>query len=492
MTVTYVTVSPAQGTNYTLSTYDWDLFIAAGVTVAATSGIAGAVVTGQDSDHNIFLAGAILCIGTAVRLGNEPAVDFSNSIKIADTGQIVADYVGIYASSMSATISNDGYVSGYRNGIEVHSGTSGNVSIMNTGTIDATLGTAIVASALYGHHFLSITNSGTIQSATGGAVVCYGFLTFSNSGLVIGAVSSGYHNDSLTNTGEIYGNVNLGQGDDVFKTFGSLFGDVNLGADNNILLNRGALEGDVLCGTGNDLINTRLGKIFGSIDAGGGNDTIIGNPTFAEEIQGGDGIDTLDFRKGPSVTIALDGTLTTVGAASGDLVLGIENLIGSNSGNDVLRGDDGANTLEGRGGNDRLEGEGGSDILQGFAGADTLTGGFGADTLDGGLGNDTFFFQTRQDFGDTITAFGGAAGDNDLLQFARSDLGGGLVVGKLASLAFRTRADNLAQDSDDRFVYRTTDTTLWYDEDGNGAAGPLLVATLNPGAIVTASDILIV
>ena len=54
------------------------------------------------------------------------------------------------------------------------------------------------------------------------------------------------------------------------------------------------------------------------------------------------------------------------------------------------------------------------------------------------------------------------------------------------------RHDNVAQDANDRFVFRTSDTTLWFDADGKGGAAATLLADLKAGAVVTTADILIV
>ena len=66
-----------------------------------------------------------------------------------------------------------------------------------------------------------------------------------------------------------------------------------------------------------------------------------------------------------------DSNAETGGYAAGDVLSGIENLIGSAH-------------------NDSLTGDGGANVLEGGAGADTLTGGAGADTLTGGGGADRF------------------------------------------------------------------------------------------------------
>jgi hypothetical protein len=64
------------------------------------------------------------------------------------------------------------------------------------------------------------------------------------------------------------------------------------------------------------------------------------------------------------------------------------------------------------------------------------------------------------------------AGNNDRFRIDASEFGGGLAAGgTLAASQFRTRADNVAQDANDRFVLRTTDATLWFDSNGNAREG---------------------
>ena len=67
-----------------------------------------------------------------------------------------------------------------------------------------------------------------------------------------------------------------------------------------------------------------------------------------------------------------------------------------------------------------------------------------------------------------------------------------LVAGTtLAASQFEVRADNLAQDADDRFIFRTTDQTLWFDSNGNAGGGLSEVADLQASAVLTAANILI-
>jgi hypothetical protein len=91
------------------------------------------------------------------------------------------------------------------------------------------------------------------------------------------------------------------------------------------------------------------------------------------------------------VTVNLDAG-GGLGAAGGDFLSGIENLLGGN-GDDSLVGDAGANTLLGGNGVDQLSGGNGNDWLD-FGTGDEIyeyltTNNFGNETLLGGAGNDT-------------------------------------------------------------------------------------------------------
>ncbi|QDB99292.1 tandem-95 repeat protein [Mesorhizobium sp. 8] len=115
-----------------------------------------------------------------------------------------------------------------------------------------------------------------------------------------------------------------------------------------------------------------------------GNDTLIGG-IGADTLDGGLGTDTASYQNsalGVTVNLTLDGTTTaqtSVGDASGDKLIGIENVIGSNS-TDILTGDNNNNVLLGLNGTDTLAGNDGNDTLVGGADSDTLNGGSGTDT----------------------------------------------------------------------------------------------------------------
>ena len=77
--------------------------------------------------------------------------------------------------------------------------------------------------------------------------------------------------------------------------------------------------------------------------------------------------------------VRLSGTVVNHGDATGDVLINIENLIGS-AHNDILAGDRQDNALTGRDGNDLLWASSGDDHLTGGPGADRLVGGAGLDT----------------------------------------------------------------------------------------------------------------
>ena len=126
------------------------------------------------------------------------------------------------------------------------------------------------------------------------------------------------------------------------------------------------------------------------------------------------------------------------GDAAGDVLTGIENVVGSLTGIDHIIGTDGANRIAGLGGNDILTGLGGMDVMDGGAGDDTLYGDAGQDNLTGGEGADTLYGGDDKDLlsggagNDTLD--GGAGNDtldggagNDTLSAGAGDdiLGGG-------------------------------------------------------------------
>ncbi len=119
------------------------------------------------------------------------------------------------------------------------------------------------------------------------------------------------------------------------------------------------------------------------------------NPFFAtavgEDFSEEAGADWVSYENSTTEGVMINlgaNPITATGTwAEGDVLTGINNLIGSNQA-DTLTGNAEANTLRGGAGDftDILSGGGGDDILEGGAGDDILEGGEGDDTLDGGDG----------------------------------------------------------------------------------------------------------
>ena len=117
------------------------------------------------------------------------------------------------------------------------------------------------------------------------------------------------------------------------------------------------------------------------------NDVFIGTSAI-DVFDGGQGFDTVDYSlSNAAILIDLAKNVHVGGYASGDSLISIERVIGSDHG-DRIYGDDADNTLEGRNGEDYLHGADGDDMLLGGADDDVIIGGSGADTLYGGADDD--------------------------------------------------------------------------------------------------------
>ncbi|WP_425353030.1 beta strand repeat-containing protein, partial [Alsobacter soli] len=142
----------------------------------------------------------------------------------------------------------------------------------------------------------------------------------------------------------------------------------------------GDASGDVLSGVEN-VVGSAIGANWlkgdggaNVLTGGAGNDTLVG-AAGADTLLGAGGVDTADYA-GSAAGVTVDLRLATSqsgGDAAGDILSGIENVVGSATGASKLTGDANANVLTGGAG---------QDTLSGGAGADTLVGGAGVDTAD--------------------------------------------------------------------------------------------------------------
>jgi len=125
----------------------------------------------------------------------------------------------------------------------------------------------------------------------------------------------------------------------------------------------GSFYNDTLTGDGSDNeLRARDGDDI--LSGGAGNDIL----------DGGLGTDLVDYSADISgVQVDLAAGVATDGSGATDTLFGIENIIGSNLGDDRLAGDGNNNLLNGQGGNDTLFGAGGDDTLIGGAGSDEFS-----------------------------------------------------------------------------------------------------------------------
>ncbi len=316
----------------------------------------------------------------------------------------------------------------------------------------------------------SLVNAGTIIAQGSGLSLFVrdaGTTTITNSGFISGEKFGIWNKFGLgvlnvTNTGTIE------------SPGAAFFGGA--GIDN--LTNEGSFVGDVRLNGGDDLYDGLGGSVLGSIEGGDGDDHFVVG-LAADVIDGGSGFDTLDFSATTSALVIdlADGASNHGSGTLGDSYSAIEAVIGGSKA-DVLRGDVADNRLSGRNGSDRLEGGDGQD---------TLTGGTGGDMLTGGAGADVFEFLASGEFRDAITDFESGL---DIIRIEGAAVGFGSTTGSLATERFHSGTSNAADDALDRFIFNTTDTTLWFDKDGSGSKfASVLVADLQAGAWLTAASI---
>jgi len=163
----------------------------------------------------------------------------------------------------------------------------------------------------------------------------------------------------------------------------------------------GSAFNDVLIGdAGNNVIN------------GGDGDNLLIGGAGADTLIGGNGTDTVSYVNALSgIAVTINGT-GTLGDANGDVLSGIENLIGS-AFDDVITGDGGDNVIDGGLGNDIINGNAGIDTITYLTAASAVTVNLGNAGVNatGGAGNDTltnFENIIGSNFNDTLTGDGSA------------------------------------------------------------------------------------
>lgn len=402
------------------------------------------VLTGND---DLDVGSGVLLMST----GNDAILANTGQHTISVTGVVMAHDDGINligcTEAQTVVINAGGVImSGYDDVVEDSDGVildGLNSSLINNGVI-LSHGSGLSLSVLAGGT-MTIENNGVITADKFGVwnKFSFGVLNFTNTGTIespLTAYFGGDGIDNLTNSGTFLGHVDLGAGNDSY------------------------------IGTG--------GLVTGDLRGGDGDDRFVLG-VAADHVDGGFGIDTLDFSGATSALIIdLANPAANYGpGATGDSYVNVENVEGGSK-SDVIRGNGADNVLSGNNGSDKLYGGDGQDLLIGGTGKDMLTGGTGADA---------FYFRNATDLGDAIYDFDTA---EDLIRLEGSAFGLGTYAGGLDPARFVSGASNAAGDADDRFIFNTTDTTLWYDRDGTGTKfAAVLVADLGVGVALTAADI---
>jgi Ca2+-binding RTX toxin-like protein len=193
--------------------------------------------------------------------------------------------------------------------------------------------------------------------------------------------------------------------------------------------------------TGDNTFYGRDNATAESMTGGAGNDTFWGS-LGADTLDGAGGVlDTVNYSTSTAVTVNLSTGTNSGGQAAGDVLTGIEKIVGTAQ-NDAMTAGATGMTFEGGAGNDTLTGGALADTLQADAGNDSLLGGGGNDTLDlrtnnlaanalagdyaeGGAGDDTVIMAQSAASGSFTLRGGTTAGasGSDTLQFWASSAG---------------------------------------------------------------------
>ena len=271
-----------------------------------------------------------------------------------------------------------------------------NVTVAGVLTIDGGAGTDTIDLTADGaNHGLDLSSGIT----SGGMVDAAWVLNFENA-----LMGSG--NDTVTGTDGVNSIVG-GDGNDVL--YGGLGADTLQGGDGNDTLvgdatSSSTADGDDVLegGAGDDVLWASYGADV--MDGGTESDTV----TYQNDSRGH--IITLDANGNSTLVDGGTSSSSTTGGASdnntavGDVLIGIENLIGGN-GVDVfdvsassafhtLTGRNGDDTLIGGDGGNRFDGGNNNDLITGGTGDDTVYLSSGSDMISLGLGNDTIYSTT--------------------------------------------------------------------------------------------------
>jgi len=233
--------------------------------------------------------------------------------------------------------------------------------------------------------------------------------------------------------------------------------------------------GQMINGTsGNDTLSGTAGD--DTIMGLEGNDLFLAGSTGGNDvINGGAGRDSIEFKERATSAITVDfvsGTIT--GGAPGTISFTSIERVLTGSFNDTLTGDAAAQTLTG------------------LSGSDTIVGAGGVDTLWGGGGADVFIFREMGTANaDSLSDFASGSDKLHLDDAAFTAIG---AMGNFAAgdARFKANSSGTATDTNDRVVFNTSTGQLYYDADGSAGGAAQLIATVQSGATVAATDITVI
>lgn len=294
--------------------------------------------------------------------------------------------------------------------------------------------------------------------------------------------------------------------------------DLIYGFGGNDTISGGSGADTIFAGSGNDSASGGGGHdtIFGeagidTLRGDSGNDTLEGG-TGGDKYFGGTGSDWVSYAKAKSgVGVDLARKLGNFGEALADTFDSIENIIGSNfddggglvggvglygnAGSNIIMGLGGDDTLFSNGGNDTLLGGSGNDIVSGSSGADYLDGGAGIDMIDCGADAVADWVVLHRDAADVISNFDFNDGDKVVLSKKEFGLPGNLTkLTELVHLFWAAGAptNNLGTSGVKIFYNDTSAGTIYFDKDGSGGVGPILIGKFNTTVNFIDSDFLLI
>lgn len=255
------------------------------------------------------------------------------------------------------------------------------------------------------------------------------------------------------NNNIIYGSL----GDDLIRGKGGQ--DQLYGLDGNDTIDGGVGADYLSGGIGDDILM-----------GGKGNDTMDGG-AGADQFRGGMGMDTVDYSTATAGVIAYLHTNFSDWDAAGDSYVNVENVIGSAY----------ADALQNNGGGDAMGGAGGDWLYGGGTKYSTEDGGrvrgdAGYDTLYMHYGNTTAWLQNGQGY-DTVDQFIEGQ-DNFFIDLSDFGLGDTLDGAEIVNSNSHTAVGGNAQ-----LIYDGDDARLYYDSNGSGAGGQILIAELTNSSV---------